>query len=62
MQQVGKCKEVCDAVVLEQLMEVMLQDLRVWLKERQPTAAVEVADNYVAARRERRICSICSKP
>ena len=41
-------KEVCDAVVLEQLMEVMPQDLRVWLKERKTTAAVEMADNYVA--------------
>ena len=65
MQQVGKSKEVCNAVALEQLMKVIPQDLRVWLKERKPksvSAAAEMADNYMAARRERRVCSICSKP
>lgn len=65
----GKTKEeVCEAIVLEQLLDDMTPELRVWVKERKPNTlreASEMADNYVAARkgnRDRRVCTNCNKP
>ena len=60
-------EEVCDLMVLEQLLDGMPNDLKVWLKERKPKSlseAAEMADNYVAARRdgrEKRTCTNCGK-
>ena len=47
-------EEICEMMVMEQLMESMPTDLKIWLKERKPKTILEVgelADDYVTARK-----------
>ena len=51
-------EEVSDIMVVEQLLDVMPPELKVWVRERKPKSlkeASEMADNYVAARKGNRI-------
>ena len=60
-------EEVSDVMVVEQLLDVMPPELKVWVRERKPKSlkeASEMADNYVAARKgnkDRRFCNTCGK-
>ena len=50
-------EEVSEAMILEQLLDVMPPELKVWVRERKPKSlkeASEMADNYVAARKGNR--------
>ena len=50
-------EETCETIVIEQLMESLLADLKIWLRERKPKTTLEVeewADEYVAA-----VCKVC---
>ena len=47
-------EEVCEKVVVEQLLNTMPSDLRIWIRERKPATGAEagnLADNYLQARR-----------
>ena len=49
--------DVIEKLVVEQLLDILPQDLRIWLCERKPTTgdqAAALADDYVLARRRRR--------
>ena len=59
-------EEICEMMVMEQLMESMPTDLKIWLKERKPKTTLEVgelADDYVTARKcakeEQKRCHKC---
>ena len=59
-------EEICEMMVMEQLMESMPTDLKIWLKERKSKTTLEVgelADDYVTARKcakeEQKRCHKC---
>lgn len=60
-------EEVSEAMILEQLLDIMPPELKVWMRERKPRSlkeASEMADNYVAARKskkDKRFCATCGK-
>ena len=54
MKECKTVKEVCELIMVEQLLETLPTEVRVWVCERKPkssTAAGELADNYVHARK-----------
>ena len=51
-------EEQKDLVVLEQLLNILPEDVRIWVKERKPKSSLEagqLADDYVQARRQEQI-------
>ena len=51
----GSVQEVVDAVVKEQLLQSLPEDVRVWVSERKPATSAEagrLAENYLQARRQ----------
>ena len=54
MKECKSVKEVCELVVIEQLLETLPSKVRVWVRERKPkssTEAGQLADDYVQARK-----------
>ncbi|XP_062501642.1 uncharacterized protein LOC134178766 [Corticium candelabrum] len=60
-------KEVCEVIILEQLLDDIPPELKVWMKKKDQKTlkkASEMADNYVAAEKgnkARRVCTNCGK-
>ena len=47
-------QDICEIIIMEQLLECMPSGLQIWLKERKPTTIEEIgelADNYISARK-----------
>ena len=54
MKECKSAKEVCELIVIEQLLETLPSEVRVWVRERKPktsTEAGQLADDYVQARK-----------